>query len=171
MNSHRAKQAKCKAVLPNGRARKTPTKFEDLWAKVHVHLVIHPAWRHLSSSAKDVLIVSIVKASYSASKGIKNNAGHPKFQFTYAEAENLLRMPSPTFNHAMDELKERGFIGVSDPGGTMNGKGRPAKYFLSDKWKEWKAPVKSTKNIDKARAARKCGNQEVSLIVDLSQEG
>jgi len=161
------KPAKCKAILPNGRDCTPPPRFEDWWAKIQVSDVAHPAWRHLSASAKDVIIVSIAKSSYAGSKGIKDAAGHPKFQFTFVEAKQLLKMTAPTFNRVMDELKNKGFIGVSDPGGILSGKGRPAKFYLSDKWKEWMPPPCDTKNIDKARAARKNPKRE-PLTVDLS---
>jgi hypothetical protein len=161
---HDLKPAKHKATLPNGRSRKAPPKFEEWWAKVYISLVAHPAWKYLSPSAKDVLIVSIAKANNAASKGIKNADGNPRFQFTYAEANKLLRMTSPTFNDAMDKLKQKGFIGVSDPGGILSGKGRPAQYYLSDRWKEWIPPKRDTKNIEKARAARKTRTVTVDLL-------
>lgn len=163
------KTAKHKATLANGRDRKPPTKFDDWWAKVYVSNVAHPAWRHLTASAKDVMIVITAKSSNAASKRVKDAAGRPKFKFTYSEAKQLLKMPTPTFSRAMNELKDKGFIKVSDPGGMLYGKGRPAEFLLSDKWKEWVPPPRNTNNIDKARAARKIVRRKL-LSVDLSED-
>ncbi len=149
------KPAKHRAVLHNGRDRKPPSKFEDWWAKVYVHIVIHPAWRHLSASAKDVMLICYAKAGNAASKGIKDSEGRPKFTFAFSEAEKVLKMPSPTFSRTLSELQEKGFIGVSCYGGILLGKGRPAEYHLTDRWKEWEPPPRDTTNITKARGCRK----------------
>jgi hypothetical protein len=77
-------------------------------------------------------------------------------------------MPSPTFNRSMNELKDKGFIEVSDPGGIFNGKGRPAQFYLSDIWKKWIPTPHNSINIDKARAARKKGRKH-TLAIDISE--
>jgi hypothetical protein len=158
MNNVRSVPAKHKTMLKNGRSSKPPAKFEDWWAKVPISHVVHPAWRSLAPAAKDVMIVCIGKAGSAASKGIKDVKGRPKFNFVYKEAIRLLSISVPTFNHALDVLKERGFIGVSDPGGTLNGKGRPAQYFLKDSWKDWQPPPKKISNIEKFQKARRDEN-------------
>ena len=167
MEARNFKPAKHKATLPNGRDRKPPARFEDWWAKVYVADIIHPAWRSLTASAKDVMLFAIAKSGNAASKGIKNAIGCPMFEFTHSEAKRLLGMPSPTFDRAKRELMEKGFIGVTDPGGRLDGKGRPAKYHLTDKWKEWQATPRDNTNMYKARAARKRGGKS-TLVVDIS---
>lgn len=153
MAPQKYKEPKHKAVL------KSPTRFEDWWAKVYVVDVIHPAWQHLTASAKDVMLICTAKASNAASKGQKDDSGRPKFEFTFSEAKRLLQMPSPTFNRALSELLEKGFLGISRHGGILFGKGFPAQYHVTDKWKEWQPPPKNTNNIHKARAARKSQKQ------------
>jgi hypothetical protein len=142
-------------VLASGRSSKAPPRFEDWWAKIYVTDISHPAWRHLTASAKDVMLICTAKAGNAASKGLKDDAGRPKFEFTFSEGKRLLHMPSPTFNRALTELLEKGFLGISRHGGICVGKGIPAQYHVTDKWKEWQPPAKDTTNIHKARAARK----------------
>ncbi len=158
------KSAKHKAVLPNGRDRKAPLRFEDCWAKITVSMVIHPAWRHLSASAKDVLIICIIKAGNSAYHGNKDLSGRPVFSFVYSEAKQLLHMPDPTFKRVLRELEDKGHIAINKPGGILHGKGIPALYHLTDKWKEWVPPPVDLTNIGKARTARKLKSSVTTKI-------
>ena len=78
----------------------------------------------------------------------------PIFEFTATEAEKTFKITRPTFNNSIKSLIEIGFVEVARHGGTLDGKGIPALYRLSDKWKEWKPPPRDNTNIMKARAAR-----------------
>jgi hypothetical protein len=148
-------QPKHKAVLKNGRDSKRPLSFEECWTKVPVQLVAHSAWRHLTASAKDVLLVFRIKSGIAAAKGIMNSSGLPEVDFTYAEAAKVLQMTSPTFTRVVRELQAKGFIALSQPGGILNGKGRPARYTLSNDWQDWQPTPASNANIYKARASRR----------------
>lgn len=147
--------AKHKAVLANGRDRKPPITFEETWTKVQVSFVISPQWRNLTASAKDVLLICLVKNGNAARKSLKDKTGKPTFSFTYIEAKKLLNMPTPTFKRALSELQTAGFIGISSYGGILDGKGRAAKYHLSSDWKTWQPPIRDLSNMKKARASRK----------------
>lgn len=147
--------AKQKVVLPNGRNRKHPTQFEDLWAKMVVHHIIHPAWRNLTTSAKDVYMLIMIKNSHAGWIGRKDGSGKPKVVFSYSEAKKLLNMPSPTFSRALKELQAKGFVGMTECGGIVAGRGKAAQYHLSGEWMNWQPPKRDNSNLTKARAALK----------------
>lgn len=155
MSRRKFPEAKHKAVLANGRDSKKPPCFEDSWTKVHIRLLIHPAWRSLTASAKDVMIFFNVKSGNAARKGVKDHEGRPKIVFCYSEAKRMLKISDPTFRRVLVELENKGFIGVTAYGGISGGKGRAAEYHLSDRWEDWTPPPKDTKNIMKARDSRK----------------
>ena len=144
-------------VLRNGRNGRL--RFEEMWAKVPVSLVIRPAWRGLSASAKDVYLIMIVKNGYAVKTGSKDPAGRPKFSFSYQEAQDLLGMPSPTFHRALQELQSKGFLCIAEYGGVLCGRGRAAKYIFSKAWEQWRPPKCNKIDMSKARAARAKKNE------------
>lgn len=149
------KLAKHSAMLPNGRSTKGAPKAENWFAKIIIHdLVIHPAWRSLTKTATDVLIICIAKQGRAAAYNQKFG-GRPVFQFTVSEGTSLISISRTTFCRAIQELIRVGFIEVVSPGGILNGRGHAADYTIGKAWRTWQPPDRDMQNITKARAARK----------------
>lgn len=147
-------EAKHKSTLPNGRSAKGVPKANNWYAKIHIYeLVAFPAWRSLSKTATDMAIIVMAKHSKAAAYNEKRG-GKPVFNFTASEAERLLGISRPTCTKALNDLKDKGFIDVIDPGGIIYGKGRPAIYTWSSRWRSWEAPPRDNTNILKARSMR-----------------
>jgi hypothetical protein len=146
---------KHKDMLPNGRSAKALPNFENWHCRIFPKDFTYPAWRALSSpTAKDVGQICRAKSDHAAHCGKKGEDGRPVFEFPATEAEKTFFIPRPTFSKAIKILIEIGFIEVARYGGTLDGKGIPALYRLSDRWKEWTPPPRDNSNIMKARAAR-----------------
>jgi hypothetical protein len=155
MPSKRLPEAKHESTLPNGRSAKAVPKAENWFAIIPIFdLLAIPAWRSLSKTATDMAIIIKAKHSKAAAFGEKKD-GRPCFKFTASEAERVLGISRPTCTRAFNELKEKGFIDVIDPGGILFGKGRPAIYSWSGRWREWITPPRDNTNILKARSMRK----------------
>lgn len=155
MTSKRLSEAKHKSTLPNGRSAKSPPDAKKWFAQIHIlDLLVFPAWRSLSKTATDMAIIIKAKHSKAAAYDEKRD-GKPIFSFTASEAERVLGISRPTCTRAFNELKEKGFIDVIDPGGILNGKGRPAIFTWSSRWRSWEAPPRDNTNIIKARSMRK----------------
>lgn len=150
---NRQKVSKVKP-LANGRDRKGVPKFENWHCRIFPKDMTYPAWRYLSKTASDIANICRAKNDYSGACRRKGESGRPVFEFTATEAEKVFNITRPTFSKAIKSLIEFGFIEVTRHGGTMDGKGIPALYQLSDKWKEWEPPPRDNANILKARAAR-----------------
>jgi DNA-binding transcriptional regulator YhcF (GntR family) len=60
-------------------------------------------------------------------------------------------MTSPTFTKAMQMLVEEGFIEISRPSGTFDGKGIKQLYSLSGLWKTREYKKKGNPNIREIR--------------------
>lgn len=147
--------AKHSAMLPNGRSAKGVPKLENWFAKIIIHdLVIHPAWRCLTKTAADVLIICIAKQGRAAAYNQKFG-GRPVFQFTVSEGTKLLSTSRTTFTRAIHELIDTGFVELVCPGGILNGRGCAADYTLGKAWRTWQPPPRNMSNIAKARSARK----------------
>ena len=147
--------SKHSAMLPNGRSTKGVPKLENWFAKIVIHdLVIHPAWRSLTKTATDILIICIAKQGRAAAYNQKFG-GRPVFQFTVTEGTKLLAISRTTFCRAVQELIDVGFLVLVCPGGILNGRGRAADYTIGKAWRTWQSPTPDTSNIAKARAARR----------------
>ena len=137
------------------RKKKNPPNKLNWYAKIFIfEMVSHPAYRHLSKSATDVLTVAIAKSDAAAATKDRK-PGRPVFACTYSEADRVLNMPAETFKTAWRKLEEVGFISVNRPGGTQDGDGIPTLYQLDDRWKKWTPPARDNTNIMKALAAKK----------------
>jgi hypothetical protein len=136
------------------------------YAKIHIfELVALPAYRRLSKGATDVLTVAIAKSD--AAGAVKSKGpGRPIFGFTFADAVRTLNMPAQTFNTALEQLKEVGFISVNRPGGIGDGDGIPTLYQLSDGYKTWIAPPRDNTNILKAQAAKRAKREALEASAD-----
>lgn len=149
------KSAKHSAMLPNGRSTKGVPKLENWFAQVYIaDHVLSPAWRSLTKTATDILIVCIAKQGRAA-KYKEKFGGRPVFQFTVSEGTKLLSVSRTTFCRAIQELIEVGFLELVCPGGILNGRGRAADYTIGKAWRTWQPPSRDMQNITKARAARK----------------
>jgi len=149
-----AKKNKC--VLPNGRNGKSLPDAGKWFAQIlPLRHITHPAWKALSKSATDVVIICIAKASSAAHMNRKGKDGVPIFNFTVSEGESIFKMPRPTFTKAIGLAIEIGFIECIKQGGITDGAGIMAVYRLSEKWKSYQAPVRDNTNINKARLAKK----------------
>lgn len=147
--------AKSRSMLNNGRSSIGVPKADNWFSKVYVNEhVLVPAWRHLSKTATDLAIICIAKQGRAAAYREKFG-GRPVFQFTVSEGVRLLSISRTTFTRAMHELMALGFIELVTPGGILGGRGRAADYTLSKAWRTWQPPPPDTRNIMKARAARK----------------
>lgn len=154
MSSNPLTKAKHKKTLPNGRSDKGVPKADNWFAMIYIHgHVVSPAWRSLSKTATDMAIIIKAKFSKAAAYNQKDN-GKPIFNFTVSEAVRLLGISRPTCTRAFNELKDKGFIEVIDPGGILDGKGRSAIFTWSSRWREWTAPPRDNSNILKARSMR-----------------
>lgn len=148
------KPAKHSAMRSDGRSSKSVPKAENWFAKIVIHgMVTHAAWRSLSKTATDILIVCIAKQGRAAAYKEKFG-GKPVFQFTVSEGTKMLSISRTTFTRAMHELTDIGFIELVSPGGILNGRGRAADYTLGKVWRDWQPPPRNMNNIAKARAAR-----------------
>lgn len=147
--------AKHSSMLPNGRSAKGVPKAENWFSKIYIsdHVLI-PAWRHLSKSATDLAIICIAKQGRAAAYNQKFG-GRPVFQFTVSEGTRLLSISRTTFCRAIRELQDVGFIELVSPGGILNGRGQAADYTIGKVWRTWQPPPPDTRNITKARAARR----------------
>lgn len=151
----RYKPAKHAEMLPNGRSTKGVPKLEKWFAQVYIaDHVLSPAWRGLTKTATDIMIICIAKQGRAAAYKEKFG-GRPVFQFTVSEGTKLLSVSRTTFCRAIRELQDVGFIELVCPGGILNGRGRAADYTLSKGWRTWQSPPTDTRNIAKARAARR----------------
>lgn len=147
--------AKHSIMLANGRSAKGVPKSDNWFSKIYINEhVLVPAWRHLTKNATDILIICIAKQGRAAAYNQKFG-GRPVFQFTVNEGTTLLSISRTTFCRAIRELQDVGFIELVCPGGILNGRGRAADYKLSKTWRTWQSPPSDTRNIAKARAARK----------------
>lgn len=149
------KPAKHSAMLPNGRSAKRVAKLENWFAQVFiVDHVLSLAWRGLTKTATDILIVCLAKHGRAA-KYKEKFGGRPVFQFTVTEGTTLLSISRTTFTRAIHELIDAGFVELVCPGGILNGRGCAADYTLGKAWRTWQPPPHNLSNIAKARAARK----------------
>ncbi len=147
--------AKHSIMLPNGRSAKGTPKLENWFAQVFIaDHVLSPAWRSLTKTATDILIVCIAKQGRAA-KYKEKFGGRPVFQFTVSEGTTLLSISRTTFCRAVQELIDVGFLELVCPGGILNGRGRAADYTIGKAWRTWQSPPPDTRNIAKARAARR----------------
>lgn len=142
------------AMLPNGRNKKVP-KFENWHCRIFPKDMTYPAWRYLSKTASDIANICRAKNDHAGACGKKGDDNRPIFEFTASEAERLFHISRPTFSKSIKTLIEVGFIEVVRHGGTLDGKGIPSLYRLSERWKEWEPPRRDNTNILKARASRK----------------
>ena len=141
--------------MPNGRSTKGVPKLENWFAQVYIaDHVLSPAWRSLTKTATDILIVCLAKQGRAA-KYKEKFGGRPVFQFTVSEGTKLLSISRTTFCRAIQELQAVGFIELVCPGGILNGRGRAADYTLGKAWRTWQPPPPDMSNITKARAARR----------------
>lgn len=149
------KPAKHSAMRPDGRSVKGVPKIANWFAQVFIseHVLV-PAWRHMSKTATDIAIICIAKQN-KAFKFKEKFGGPPVFQFTYSEGVRLLSITKSTFNRAIHELLEIGFIELVSPGGMACGRGIAADYALGKRWRDWQPPSHDTRNIEKARKALK----------------
>jgi len=149
------KLAKHAAMRPDGRSSKGVPKLENWFAQVFIadHVLV-PAWRSLTKTATDVVIICIAKQGR-AGKYKEKFGGRPVFQFTVSEGTKLLSISRTTFTRAIHELIDTGFIELVCPGGILNGRGCAADYTLGKAWRTWQPPPRNISNITKARAARK----------------
>jgi hypothetical protein len=149
-----ARERKHNDTLQNGRNKKGAPKFENWHCRIFPKDFTYPAWRHLSKTATDIANICRAKNDHAGATGRKDESGKPIFEFTATEAEKAFFITRPTFSNAIKSLIEIGFIEVVRHGGTLDGKGIPALYRVSDKWKEWTPPPRDNSNILKARASR-----------------
>lgn len=147
--------AKHSSMLPNGRSTKGVPKAENWFSKIYIsdHVLV-PAWRSLTKTATDILIICIAKQGRAAAYNQKFG-GRPVFQFTVTEGTKLLSISRTTFCRAVQELIDVGFLILVCPGGILNGRGCAADYTLGKAWRTWQPPPRNINNITKARAARK----------------
>ena len=61
-----------------------------------------------------------------------------EIEFTYPEAKQKLLITGGTFRNAIDELREKGFIDITEYGGGLN-KSKNL-YEISDRWKLYDTP-------------------------------
>jgi hypothetical protein len=149
------KAAKCKVMLPNGRDAKAVPKAENWFSKIMIYdHVISPAWRGLSKTATDILIISIAKQGRAGAFAQKFG-GRPVFCFTVSEGVKLLSVSRTTFCRAIKELVTVGFLDIVCPGGIIDGRGRSSDYTLGKGWQTWQSPIKDNRNILKARSMRR----------------
>lgn len=149
------KPAKHATMMSNGRSTKGVPKLENWFAQVYIaDHVLSPAWRSLTKTATDILIVCLAKQGRAA-KYKEKFGGRPVFQFTVSEGTKLLSISRTTFCRAIQELQAVGFIELVCPGGILNGRGRAADYTQGKAWRTCQPPPRNMSNIAKARAARK----------------
>lgn len=146
--------AKHSTMRADGRSIKGVPKLENWFAQVYIaDHILSPAWRSLTKTATDILIVCLAKQGRAA-KYKEKFGGRPVFQFTVTEGTKLLSISRTTFTRAIHELIDTGFVELVCPGGILNGRGRAADYTLGKAWRIWQPPPRNMSNITKARAAR-----------------
>jgi len=109
------------------------------------------AWRELKPNAKALLIELFLRRQMRRVKIAGNNPGkrwscinNGHIIFTYKEANKILSWSSPKFLRYRDELIEKGFLDIANPGGYFEG--HPATYIVpgcdgdkinADRWKKY----------------------------------
>ena len=58
--------------------------------------------------------------------------------FTYAEARNKYKMTDGQFRRAIDDLRDKGFLDITESGSGLEKSTN--KYFLSGRWREYGTP-------------------------------
>jgi hypothetical protein len=149
-----ARERKNNDTLPNGRNKKGAPKFENWHCRIFPKDMTYPAWRYFTKTASDIANICRAKNDHAVACKRKDENGNPVFEFTATEAEKTFLISRPTFSKAVKSLIKFGFIEVVRHGGTLDGKGIPTLYRLSNKWREWTPPPRDNTNIMKARAAR-----------------
>lgn len=134
-------------------------KLMNMWSKVTMEEMRHPAWHCLNKSEMLVLMVCKIEASNAAYKKKKDSTGVPFFTFTHYNAKTFYDISSPTFSKSIKRLMDIGFIEISKSSGIFNGKGTMQEYRLSGKWKRYSSSgrryVANNGNLQKARDKRK----------------
>ena len=164
MTSKQLSEAKHKLTFPNGRSAKVVPKAKNWFAQIPIFdLLAFPAWRSLTKTATDMAIIIQAKHSKAIAYNEKRD-GRPVFKFTASEAVLVLGISRPTCTKAFKELKDKGFIDIIDAGGILFGKGRPAIYTWTGRWRSWEAPLRDNSNILKARSMRKSKGNDKRVI-------
>lgn len=139
---------------PQREARAARFRSKIAGAFLPRELILSAAWRSLTSTAKDVLLLFLLKRRIEyvgtgkrKSKVIGNNG---EIEFSYAEAEKM-GVRRSTFRLALRQLVERGFISLAEAGGLSQGR-EPlsAKYNVhvldgqgqDETWMTWEALAK-----------------------------
>lgn len=106
-------------------------KFQDKQYVKHTYGFLYsPAWKNLSLAAREIY------TQIKASRNLKNSRGktfnrsddHIKFGFSDSNG-----MSKPTFRKGLQELIDKGFIGVVTPGEFP---GKKAVYAIIDDWRK-----------------------------------
>jgi len=109
------------------------------YAPMHGKLVISPAWRELTPSAKDVHIIFLLKREWIKPKGKKKveyiNTG---LEFPYSEAKSLLGMSSSTFTECIQLQVKVGLLDITRRGNPY--RRETSVYAISNRWEKYGTP-------------------------------
>jgi hypothetical protein len=134
---HPKKKKSAKGVLANGRSEKGAPKYENWFAKFYPIEVSFPAWKALTKTGTDIVLICRAKSANAPSDAKAKGKGNPVFQFSFAEACKAFKVSRPTFEKTLRQVIALGFLDRVSSGGILDGKGVMANYRLSDRWKVW----------------------------------
>ena len=149
-------------VMP--KHRDTAKWSDEIW--IERELLRSEAWRGLTRTAKNVLSDFWLRRQMAQDKTPKHglrwviqNNGHIEYPYSEAEEKGI---PRASFQRAIDELIEKGFLSVARTGSGV--RCAATLYSLDDRWKQYGTPeFKVRKRPRKKRWARHIGFQKGHL--------
>ena len=120
---------------PRGRA------IGPVW--VERDLIKSKAFWALTGSAPQVLLAFLAKRQLERVGRGRNRryalVNNGQIVFTYIEAKRKYGLWDKSFRASLEQLMEKGFLAVEEPGGGLMG--HPSKYRLTDGWRTWTPPA------------------------------
>lgn len=105
-------------------------KFQDKQYVKHTYGFLYsPAWTSLSLAAREVYTQILASRYLKDSRGKMFNRSNDHIKFGFSDSNGMSR---PTYRKGLQELIDKGFIGVMDLGEFP---GKKSAYAIIDDWK------------------------------------
>jgi DNA-binding PadR family transcriptional regulator len=121
-------------------------------------MLVSPVWLSLSGIADKVYCLFRCRCVYGRIGGKRGNRTYEhinngKLEFTYIEAKEKYGIKAGRFVRAIDELVEKGFLDVTEPGGGVHK--FKTLYGISERWRNY--GTDSFQQIHRPERRFKCG--------------
>jgi hypothetical protein len=125
-------------------------------------MVQFPAWLSLSGAAMPVYLLFRCKCQFAKknkrpgkrSEGLMERIlNNGEIEFTYIEARRKYGISRGRFVRAIDELIEKGFLEITEPGGGVHK--QKTLYGISERWRDYGTP--SFRQASRPERDPKCG--------------